>query len=118
VYESLNDSDATAQDKSWGYAFGWLAGTSMIGAGWQLTFASPAETKGWFSVGTRVVLFIDTRDEEDEAAWAHAACANAGYDIGKTGFGIRVAWAPDAVLFGSTGAPLLSVLATIEARKD
>lgn len=118
TYEDINDSESTAKDKSWGYVFGWLSGTSMLGAGWHLAFASREEARPWFAVGTRIVLFIDTRDEEDKAAWAHAAHFAIGYDLGKIGIGIRTTWAPDAVLFGSTGAPLFGTLFTIETLED
>jgi hypothetical protein len=89
----------------------------MLGAGWQATYSSGAEQQGWVSFGSRLVLFIDPRDELHTTAWAHAAHLAVGYDFGGGGIGLRVLWAPDdRILFDTTGAPLFSAMVTLETR--
>ncbi|HEX5058387.1 MAG TPA: hypothetical protein VFV99_03460 [Kofleriaceae bacterium] len=123
VYKQISADDISAPGKAFGYVFGWISGTSMLGAGWQLRYAQEDGAKGWALLGTRVVLFLDPiaggEGDDVDASLSHALHGAIGYDFGDFGLGLRAMWAPDALLFGSTdSAPLFLSMATLELRKE
>ena len=109
--------DPKTSDVAYGYLFGWLAGTGLLAAGPHIMFRARGDTQPWVSIGTSLILAIDTREASDRAILGHAAHFGVGYDFDGVGLGIRVHWAPaNAILFGTTGPSVFSAMGTIEWR--
>ena len=123
VYKQISADDVSPPAKLFGYVFGWVSGTSMLGGGWQLRYAQEDGEKAWALLGTRLILFLDPIEggegDDVDAAFAHALHGAIGYDFNTFGLGLRWMWAPDVFPFGSTdSAPLFLMMATVEFRKE
>ena len=115
--EDTGDGEKIA--RAFGIMFGWmgawLAGTGLMGAGPHVTLSSPSPTTPWMSIGSSVLLSIDTRDPVEEVVLVHALQVGLGWDLGRGGFSVRAQYAPaDGLLVGSTGSPVASVIGAIE----
>lgn len=119
--EDTGDGEKIA--RAFGIMFGWmgawLAGTGLTGAGPHVTLSSPSSTTPWMSIGSSVLLSIDTRDPVEELVLVHALHVGLGWDLGRGGISVRAQYAPaDGLLVGSTGSPVTSVMGAIEILWD
>jgi hypothetical protein len=132
AYKNLYDTDEVhAEDtgdgekiaRAFGMMFGWmgawLAGTGLLGGGPHVTLSSRSQKAPWMSIGSSVLLSIDTRDPVEEVVLVHALHVGLGWDLGRGGISVRAQYAPaDGLLVGSTGSPVASVTAGFEILWD
>jgi hypothetical protein len=114
-YKSM--SDCHGSECAYGYIFGWLAGTGLVGLGPEIMIHSASKSGPFVTFGTSALISIDTRDEEEKVVFAHAGHTAVGIDFGGGGIAVRGQYAPSAdFLLGSTGSPVFSLMATLEVR--
>ena len=102
----------------YGYAFGWVSGTSMLGLGPELVIAPARRVRPWLALGTTLFLYINTRAPGDHVIWGHAGYGAVGFDLpGGVGFSLRAQYAPaSGTVFGTTSSPVVTALAMFDVR--
>ena len=100
------------------WAIGWALALAEAEAGWDLMFHTEGPNKPWLSAGTAILVYNDTTGFASDKAidWVvgHTGTLGIGYDREVVGFGLRVSYANNSLLLGTTGPPVLSVLVSVE----
>ncbi len=100
------------------WSIGWAIGFSSAEVGWDMMFKAEGPNRPWVSVGTTFVIFSDGsgfgEDGRASIEVGHAGNFGVGYDFGVVGIGLRVTAARDWLVFGTTGASLITGLISID----
>lgn len=100
------------------WAIGWALALSSAQAGWDVMLRSEGPNKPWLSAGSSVMVFSSNTgfasDRPNQWVIAHTGNLGAGYDFEVIGFGLRLSYTNDSILFASNGPHVLNVLFSID----
>jgi hypothetical protein len=100
------------------WPIGWMMVFANAEVGWDFMVRPEGPHKPWLSIGSALVLYQSGKglgeDGPAEGIVGHAGTLGFGYDFEVVGIGFRTSIARDWLLFGTTGAPLVTALLSID----
>jgi hypothetical protein len=113
--ESIDTRCDTRQDY---WAIAWALALASAEAGWDLMFHSEGRNRPWLSAGTAILLYNDNTgfasDKPNDWVLGHTGTFGIGYDYEVVGFGLRISYANNSLLLGTTGPPVFSALLSVD----